>query len=175
MGQPDAGRCLEWCLVVSMKNVRGQQKQQDTLLLANDAGYKRRGLGWMPPLCFALCSPAYISQPWCNVAEEKRVTVDCCRIPLWTWTLCDSDLTLTACQENLFWFFQRKGAKCDHSGLKVCFCSLASYLSCEASQSCLWSYKYEIKIQMWQLQCICSLHELTPTSSTVGKGEIISI
>lgn len=89
LGEPDADRCLEWCLGV----VRGRQKQQHRLLQSTDTGYKSGAVKCQERR--SCCIFLYVHQltsaghdaTW---QSRRRGSQQRCRTALWTWTLLES-------------------------------------------------------------------------------------
>lgn len=65
LGQPDSGSCWDWCVGVA---------SGCCILPLGQASPKR----WyqVSAATSCVCSPAYISQPWCNMGKDKRFTAD---------------------------------------------------------------------------------------------------
>lgn len=74
LGHPDGGSRLDWCVGVA---------SGCCILTLGQASPKR----WyqVSAATSCVCSPAYISQPWCNTGKDKRFTADMLAM-LWTWT-----------------------------------------------------------------------------------------
>lgn len=60
---------VEVCAGVLTDHTRGRAEAAVQPPRSNDAASRHRELEWMQLVWFPLCSPAYITQPWCNTTN----------------------------------------------------------------------------------------------------------